>query len=59
MITKSLIKDTYFIEKYEGKYLLEKDIPPCCDVSLLCESKDLQRLVTFLGDILTDENIGD
>ena len=59
MITIKTNKDTYYIKKYNDRYLLEKDFPPCCDISLLCESKDLQKLVTFLGSILTNEDVED
>ena len=54
MITIKTNKDTYYIKKYDNKYLLEKDCP-----SFLCESKDLQKLVAFLGSILTNEDVED
>lgn len=59
MITVKTNKDTYYIEKFNNRYLLEKDFPPCCDISLLYESKDLQKLITFLGSILTNEDVED
>lgn len=59
MITIKTNRDTYYIEKYEGKYLLEKDFPPCCDISFIGEYKSLNELFNNLANLITDDDAED
>ena len=59
MITIKTNKDTYYIEKYEGKYLLEKDFPPCCDITFISKHKNLNELFDNLANLITDEDVED